>query len=165
MVKIRQYRRLIFFTGIIAALFLLLGGCSGSSRKSGQRSFFSRVMGKEAKSYSPLYYEFDDVLVPGELKRDKKLTFIFQTPSITAGVLSLKGMVDMNSLIAFFENNMPKDHWKPVSSFSAPRTIMLFQKESRWCVISISETDFITRAEIWVAPTTPASGFSEGLLK
>jgi hypothetical protein len=69
----------------------------------------------------------------------------------------------MTSLSAFFENNMSKDNWQPVSSFKSPRTIMLFHKENRWCIINISEKEFSTHVEIWVAPTSNEAG--SGLLK
>ena len=118
---------------------------------------------KKDQGPSPVYYDFGDVLVPSEMKLLNESTFVFRTPGMAAGVLSFKGRVEINSLIAFFENNMIKDNWKPVSSFKSKRTFMLYQKENRWCVISIAEGDFSTNAEIWVAPTM---GETEGgLLK
>jgi hypothetical protein len=119
--------------------------------------------GQQGKPPSQKYYDFGDVLVPTELKLDRKSSFIFQTPSMVAGVLALSGRVEMNSLIHFFETNMLKDNWEPVSSFKSVRTIMLYRKENRWCVINISETSFTTDVEIWVAPTT--ADVEGGLLK
>jgi hypothetical protein len=87
------------------------------------------------------------------MKVDRDTSFIYRTPGFSAGVLALKGRVEMNSLIAFFENNMAKDNWRAVSSFKSPRTVMLFHKDNRWCVISITEREFNTYAEVWVAPT------------
>ncbi|MBW1822721.1 MAG: hypothetical protein JRI92_13440 [Deltaproteobacteria bacterium] len=74
----------------------------------------------------------------------------------------LKGRVEIGSLISFFEKNMAKDNWRLISSFKSSRTIMLFQKQNRWCVINITES-MSTRIEIWVAPTM--SEPVEGLLK
>jgi hypothetical protein len=68
-------------------------------------------------------------------------------------VLALKGRVDINSLITFFENNMAKDNWRAVSSFKSPRSMLLYQKENRWCVISITDKGYTTHVEIWVSPT------------
>ena len=115
------------------------------------------------KGKVPLYYDFGDVLVPSEMKLQKDKTFVFRTTGLSAGVLVFKGRVEINSLIAFFENNMTKDNWKPVSSFKSSRTFMLYEKKSRWCVIRITENEFSTSAEIWVAPTIPAP--EQGLLK
>lgn len=87
------------------------------------------------------------------MKVDEKSTFVYRTPAFTSGVLSVKGRVEINSLITFFENNMEKDNWKLISTFKSPRTMMLFQKENRWCVIHIYDKEFSTYSEIWVAPT------------
>jgi len=74
----------------------------------------------------------------------------------------LKGNVERNSLIAFFQNNMAKDNWNEISLFKSPQTstIILFQKENRWCVIKINEETFNTHVEIGVAPiiNEPDSG-------
>jgi hypothetical protein len=145
---------------VMMAFFLVIAGCPGSSLK---QTFTSRPMGKKDKGPSPIYYDFADVLVPRELKVDKKASFVYQTPGFAGGVLSLKGRVEVNSLIDFFKRNMVRDNWKLISSFKAPRTIMLFHKGNRWCVINISEREFSTYAEIWVAPTIEES--EEGLLR
>jgi len=78
-------------------------------------------------------------------------------------VLVFKADVDRNSLIQFFENNMTKDNWQYVSSFQSPRTLLLFKKETRWCVINITDNKWQTWVEIWVAPFSDSSG--SGLLK
>ncbi len=111
----------------------------------------------------PVYYDFDDVLVPRELKVRNKDSFIYLTSGTTAGLLTLKGRVNPNSLIAFFENNMAKDNWAKVSSFKSDRSILLFQKPARSCVILITEKSWNTHVEIWVSPAN--QGAPRGLLK
>jgi hypothetical protein len=103
---------------------------------------------------SPKYYDFGDILIPQELDVEKDESFIVKTPSFSAGVLMLKGRVERNSLISFFEGNMLKDNWQMVSSFKSPRTMMLFRKENRWCIINITDRNlkYHTTVEIWVAP-------------
>ncbi|OQY58064.1 MAG: hypothetical protein B6245_13765 [Desulfobacteraceae bacterium 4572_88] len=150
MIKVWQNKS---FTGWMLAgivFFFLITGCSPTKFNRGN-FMFSKTSKQKGKT--PAYYDFEDVLIPNELKVDRKSSFIYRTAGFTGGVLSLKGRVEVNSLIEFFDNNMLRDNWKPVSSFKSPRTIMLFHKDNRWCVISISEGDFSTRAEIWVAPT------------
>lgn len=154
---------MIFKTpGIIMVSFLLIIGCSGLKQKkdTSTSSFFNKQ--KEKRSV-PLYYDFQDVLVPGELKVDKKGSFVYRTSGFSAGVLVLTGRVELGSLIVFFENNMAKDNWRPLSSFKFPRAMMLFEKENRYCVISISEGGFNTHCNIWVAPLINPGG--SGLLK
>jgi len=146
---------------VLIALLYLVSGCSLLTRIT--RPAAPQETSPAENEAAPLYYDFGDILLPRELKVDKQASFVFQTPGLSAGVLALKGRVEGSSLIAFFENNMAKDNWQPVSSFKSPRTMMLFKKENRWCVINITEKDFNTFVEVWVAPTI-AQGES-GLIK
>ena len=128
---------------------LLLVGCA--SQKGAATS--EPDSAEETDRNAPLYYDFGDVLVPREMKVDKNASFVFRTPGLSAGVLSMKGRVDGHSLITFFENNMANDNWSLVSAFKSYRNIMLFKKENRWCVINITEKKMHTYLEIWVSPT------------
>ena len=112
---------------------------------------------------TPVYYDFSDVLVPKELKVNKKLSFIYRTAGMTSGVLTLDGRVEVTSLIAFFEVNMAKDNWQEVVEFKSPRNLLLFKKENRWCVMAIEEKEWKSHVEIWVAPTM--GDMEGGLLK
>jgi len=111
----------------------------------------------------PVYYDFDDVLVPKEMKIRNKDSFVYLASGMTAGLLTLKGRVNTNSLITFFENNMAKDNWAKISSFKSDRSILLFRKTNRSCVILITEKGWNTHVEIWVSPVTATAG--SGLLK
>jgi hypothetical protein len=107
----------------------------------------------KAAENAPVYYDFGDVMLPGQLKVQKGDSFVMSSAGMTSGVLVLKGNVDSASLIAFFKNKMPADGWRQMGSFSSARSIMLFEKQNRWCVILIAEGTFSTRVEIWVEPT------------
>jgi hypothetical protein len=160
MTKIRRHNILIFI-GVITAFLLFTSGCSTTQfSKNGSSS----VPTVKKRGPAPLYYDFEDVLLPKQMKLDKKSSFVFKTPGVSAGVLVLSGWIDANSLITFFENNMAKDNWNMLTSFKSRRTIMLYQKETRWCVINITDRDFGgTHVEIWVAPSLNVA--SSGLLK
>lgn len=148
---------------LIAIALILLSGCSVlKSKKSTPPGASSS--GSAAEN-APVYYDFGDVMLPRELKVEKKDSFVFRTPGLTAGVLALSGRVEINSLIAFFENKMPVDGWRMISAFKSPRTMMLFQKQTRWCVINITEGQLSTEVEIWVAPTISADNMEMGLQK
>lgn len=142
---------------LILSFALGFFGCASSSSNAPPAS--QATLQKDANSM-PTYYDFGDVMVPSELKLNRKESFVYATGGTTAGVLTLKGRVDRDSLIAFFENNMVKDNWRLISSFRAPKAVMLFQKESRWCIISIEEDFMSELVKIWVAPTinAPAMG-------
>ena len=152
-----QFVLLVF--GLILAL-IIFSGCTAFRSSSQQASGGKDIQQPESKN-EPIYYDFGDVLVPKQLTVNKKLSFVYRTPGFSAGVLSLKGRVEMNSLLAFFHNNMVKDNWRLVSSFKSMRTIMLFQKENRWCVINITEKEYYTYVEIWVSPTMNESAAAD----
>jgi hypothetical protein len=109
-----------------------------------------------------LYYDFGDVLIPKELKIDQKPSFIYRTGGYACGLMTLSGHVELTSLINFFSNNMVKDNWRLLSTFKSPRTLLLFQKENRWCIITITEGGLFSSTEvaIWVAPTNSQAGSS-----
>ncbi|MBU1713639.1 MAG: hypothetical protein KKD47_11140 [Proteobacteria bacterium] len=143
------------------AVILLFTGCS--TLQTSEKDSLSTPSFLREKKDMPVYYDFGDVLIPKDLKIDKDSSFIYSAPGFSAGVLALSGRLDVSSLCTFFEENMSKDNWKLVVSFKSPRTVMLFQKENRWCVINITDGKIYTDVEIWVAPTV-AEG-ARGLLK
>ncbi len=144
--------------GAMIALMLLNIACSSTPKTTDG----AEAQEKDAKN-APLYYDFEDVLIPRELKLNTKSSFVYRTTGWTAGVLVFTSKVERTSLIQFFENNMAKDNWLSASSFKSPRTLLLFQKENRWCVINITDTSWDTMVEIWVAPFSGLAG--SGLMK
>ena len=159
---LRPWRILVAFSGLLFVL-LFLGGCAGSSASTKSQAEVEMAAAGGEGGPVPLYYDFEDVLVPSELKVDKDRSFVFEVPHLRAGLLVLNGRVETNSLTRFFENNMVKDNWRLVSSFKSRRTIMFFNKPNRSCIISITEKRFSTDVEIWVAPNFEAT--EERLLK
>ncbi|MDY6792686.1 MAG: hypothetical protein SWH54_15600 [Thermodesulfobacteriota bacterium] len=157
MTGLKMAKSALLCIGIVIYLTFLITGCSTLPSERGKTG--SHEVSRQKDKTRPLYYDFEDVLIPRELKADQKSSFIYNTAGFSAGVLVLKGRVELGSLVSFFEKNMAKDNWRLVSSFKSSRTIMLFQKQSRWCVINITE-GISTRTEIWVAPTLnePVSG-------
>ena len=158
MKKLSGYVFGLKIVGIVVVVTLFFVACSSTPKTTDG----SEAREKDDKN-APLYYDFDDVLVPRELKLNTKASFVYQTSGLTAGVLVFTSKVDRSSLIQFFENNMAKDNWQPVSSFKSPRTLMIFQKENRWCVINVTDNKWDTLVEIWAAPFGGPSG--TGLLK
>jgi len=159
----------IFFVVVIWTF--LFSGCSGAQPKEEESPAQTPPPAQAAPTVDeaqPLYLYFSDILIPRELTEIKADSFVFRTPGMSAGVLAMKGNVEVSSLIAFFENNMAKDNWTLISAFKSPRSMMLFQKENRWCVINITDRRFSTFVEIWVAPTVGGAiggPMEEGLLK
>jgi hypothetical protein len=145
---------------IVLITVCVLSGCSAFQKKEDTAA---QTSGDQKKEETPSYYDFGDVPVPPQLQLNTKSSFVYQTTGFSAGVLVLKGAIELGSLIDFFENNMVRDNWRAVSTFKSPRTLLLFQKENRWCVINITDDRYSTHVEIWVAPTL--SSDESGLLK
>ena len=161
MIRIKRIKTVFAHAWILATLIFLISGCAALKPDEKNTTPGSTIQ-KEKKDL-PVYYDFGDVLVPKELKIDKGSSFVYKAPGFSAGVLALNGRVEVGSLCTFFEDNMAKDNWRLISAFKSPRTVMLFQKQNRWCVINITDGDFSTDVEIWVAPSI-AEG-SSGLMK
>ena len=155
----RSYTLRSVMVSLTAALLLAAAGCSTLSKDKQQEASPE----PQAKKPAPVYHDFNDVLVPAEMQIERDESFIYQTAGFTVGILTLKGRVDLESLIEFFEKNMPGDNWQMVSQFKSPRTMMLFQKNNRWAVVEISEGTYYTYAKVWVAPTVNPPG--GGLVK
>jgi hypothetical protein len=100
----------------------------------------------------PVYHHFTDVLIPGELTVVDRSTMVVKTPGMASGILTLKGRVEKTSLVTFFNTNMAKDNWDSLGMIKSPASSMLlYQKENRWCVITIRDQNYTTAVEIGVA--------------
>jgi hypothetical protein len=154
----KMHRSTSGFYWVMMVLLLMAAACSSTPKTTD---------GSEAQEKNneetPLYYDFGDVLIPPELDLDVKSSFVYHTSGFTAGILTFKSKVELGSMVNFFETNMAKDNWQAVGTFKSPRTLLLFQKENRWCVINITDNRWDTLVEIWVAPFSDISG--SGLLK
>ncbi len=165
MQKLKQRKSMVGLLGVFVVFFLVFPGCLGSKlqKRNTSPNATKNVAKTKDIAPTPLYRDFEDVLIPGELKVDMRSTSVYKISGSTAGILSLNGRVELNSLVSFFENNMAKDNWRALGSFKSSRTMLLFQKENRWCSIHITEKEFKIYIEIWVIPSIDEIG--TGLLK
>ena len=44
------------------------------------------------KVFAAVYHDFDDILIPKAMQVNRKMSSVFETTTITAGVLSLNGI-------------------------------------------------------------------------
>ena len=150
-------------------LFLLLGlllltGCASTISKSDSKdpaSSKGRWFGK-GQEPSVFYHDFEDVLIPKDMKLVSKDSILFETPRVKTGVLVYEGRVDPVSLSNFFLANMPKDNWSIRSYFKYNRYIMVFEKPDKDCIITIVDKPISTQVEIWVAPRLDVGRVSTG---
>jgi hypothetical protein len=102
----------------------------------------------------PLFYDFPDIPIPQELNLQTKESYVVQSGAIKTGILTLRGRVDLNSLINFFQMAMSRENWKPKGYFRYQRSVMIFEKPDKICVIRLYEDLIYTYVEIFVTPAT-----------
>ncbi len=149
-------RLFILFTAL-----MLLGGCATLSQQKSSDDQAS-MQGEESLSRDNAaqmsnYFDFEDILIPQEMKLDAEKSIIFETPNLKAGALIFTGRVDPVSLFNFLMNSMPQDNWKPRSYFKYGRYLMVFEKTDKVCVIRIQEERFKTELHVWVTPRISGS--------
>ncbi len=134
---------------VVLAVFLLLaGGCAYFQK--------SAVQDKTAKpredAPNVVFYTFPDIPVPKELTLVRERSFIYETPTVKAGVLILTGNVEIGSLESYFKANMAKNGWRFVNSYKYNDVILNFIKEDKASNIRATRDAFTTQVEIWVGP-------------
>jgi hypothetical protein len=154
----------------LAITFMLVAG--GCSSMGGQSSPPPNPVGQQAQPGAatssppeassstiaaprPVFYDFPDIPTPQELDIQSKESYVVQAGAIKTGILTLRGRVDLNSLINFFQMAMPRENWKPKGSFRYQRSVLIFEKPDKTCVIRLYEDIVYTYVEIFV---TPANG-------
>ena len=158
-----QLKRWLNLFLVIASAIFIMSGC-GVLRPIDNKSL-GGGSSQPGKVVAGVYHDFDDILIPKAMQVNRKMSSVFETPSISAGVLSLSGTLKPDALIDFFKTNMTKDNWTVVSRFKGPRSILQFEKGNRWCVITLMDSryGYKTQVEIWVTPKSDAA--ASGLIK
>ncbi len=108
-----------------------------------------------AQSYpiTPLFYDFEDIPIPQEMDIINSESRVFHMGQFKAGVLVFKGRVEPNSLVDFFQVAMTKEKWQFKSGFRYNKSVLIFEKPPKNCVIIIYPKLFYTYLEIYVAPS------------
>lgn len=139
---------------LLSFICIIMPGCAGTLSPTAPPATEEKHSYGPAKSSetgnSPAYYDFDDILIPPELKLDTQKSMIVNTSTFSGGVLVFNGYVDQASLIDFFLKNMTKDNWQLKGSIKYRQTILTFEKPNKGCVITMGEKTFNTPVEIWV---------------
>lgn len=148
-----------FFSCLVIGLTLVgfLSGCGTALQETKSEVPQGTSPKVSAKTAMPnaRYYDFEDVQIPNELSLNSDRSKIFQTTTVTAGVLSFDGNVEINSLIAFFKGAMAKDNWQMKGSFKLPpKYALLFEKKNKRAIATIEESTFSTKVDIWMIPVS-----------
>lgn len=140
---------------LISFVFLLGSGCStvSSSSKSadqqGQQDPSKTIV--ENAPYYPT--EFNDLLIPGELKFNNDKTMSIKTESFAGGILHFSGRVEMNSLAGFFETTMVKNGWKLTGTIKHKEILLAFVKPHKTCMIRVIKSGFGMSTEVFAYMT------------
>lgn len=142
----------------LLALLLLLGlavsGCSGTT--SSPSSGADPVEGTSAPAKQFRYVDYDDIFIPNEMSYKANDSFFIGTGSDKLGLMFFTGRVEFRSLATTLIANMTNDGWTLNFNFvSSPRSVLIFSKATRFCVMKIN--DATTRTELSV-DVYPISG-------
>lgn len=149
---------------LVSALLFVFGGCTttaGVSLQSSQNLPSQEASGKVVPPPQPVpvsvpvFYDFPDIPVPPELQIVRDESSVFQVGSIKTGVLVFRGRVDYFSVSDFFMSAMPREQWRLRGSSRYGRSVMVFEKANRICVINVYPKLWYTYAEIYVLPGQP----------
>ncbi len=145
-------------TTVVALWLIFTGGCAWFQKETPAPQPTSSQTASSGASVAPapMFYDFPDIPVPGEIKLQRDDSTVFQAGGVKTGLLVFKGRVDPQSLINFFKVSLAREKWTLKGSIRYRKSLLLFQKENRFCVIHIYERRFSTWVEIYVVPTFAA---------
>jgi hypothetical protein len=100
----------------------------------------------------PMSYDFPDVLIPSEMELSNSDSYVFQGAKTKAGLLVFKGRVEARSVIDFFQSSMPRENWQFKGGFRYKKSILVFEKPEKICLIGVHEGLYYTYLEVYVTP-------------
>jgi len=98
------------------------------------------------------FLDFNDIPIPPEINIQSKNSYVFQSGQIKMGFLTLRGRVDPNSVMNFFASGLPREGWRLKGEFRYNRSLLIFDKPDKICVILVKEDTYYTYVEIYVSP-------------
>jgi len=98
------------------------------------------------------FLDFNDIPIPREISVQPDRSYVFVAGQIKMGFLTLRGRVDSNSLINFFVAALPHEGWRLKAQFRCNRSLLIFDKPDKVCVILMKEGTYYTYVEIYVSP-------------
>jgi hypothetical protein len=156
---------------LFALILAAATGCAGmnTSSSSGESAPSDDAYAQSQTPYEQTYenpnyyYDFDDVLVPRELSPVDKEKYVFTDSRFHAGFRIFEGRVVAEDLYNFFVTNMAKDNWELKYSLKSVRSLLVFEKQSKSCTITI-EDGYKTKVTVFAIelrgaqPSVPSSG-------
>jgi hypothetical protein len=139
---------------LVLVLVLLVAGtlCACASTPWSSESSSTTGTAGSGSRMRPMSYDFPDVLLPSELELVPKDSYVFQGPKTKAGMLVFKGRVEAKSAIDFFQMSMPREGWVFKGGFRYKKSVLVFEKPEKMCLINVSESLYYTYVEVYVTP-------------
>jgi len=103
---------------------------------------------------TPSFHDFQDIPIPSELTLVAKESTVFQGGAVKGGMLTFKGRVEPTSVVNFFMVALARENWKHRGDIRYRKSVLLFEKPDRFCIISIRESTYHTYVELYVVPTS-----------
>lgn len=98
---------------------------------------------------------FEDITVPPELTPDYKSSVLIQTARQRSGVLVYTGRISEEALVGYFRDAMSGQGWNLLGSFQGNGSTLVFTKAEKLALVTVRESEFITRVEIRVGASEP----------
>lgn len=118
-------------------LLLALGACTTTGSNSTESSSATAVEYQEPD----YYYDFDDILIPKEIKYVENESYKLDNAKFRAAIMKFKGRVEVLELVQYFINNMAKDNWTLISNNKAGKlSVLNFEKFNKSCVIQVDDS-------------------------
>ncbi len=147
----------------VSALMLFLGGCAWFNTSTSSGAGSSSAPATTTAAAAPSFYDFQDIPIPSELSLVTKESTVFQGGAVKGGMLTFKGRVEPSSVVNFFMVALARENWKHRGDIRYRKSVLLFEKPDRFCIISIRESTYHTYVELYVVPT--ATGTQSRILE
>lgn len=82
---------------------------------------------------------FEDIVLPAEMKWNSKKSMSIKTDSFRGGILQYDGKVEINSLKDFLVSSMSNNQWKLVGEASTSEIMIAFIKPNKTCMVTLKE--------------------------
>lgn len=120
-----------------------LVGCASTSPKGGGAA-------SSETAIKASFSGFEDVMIPSDISVDRNKSQVYSAGKFKVGLLTFKGRVEPESLADFFQTNLPRNGWKLMTNLKDRAQTLIFLRDERVCMITISENWWNTVCEVRV---------------
>ena len=119
----------------LVGMLLLLSGCINTSTSLPPTD-------QSLPPVSGFADDIQDIILPGEMEWDREKSMTIKTESFRGGIWRYVGKVETISLKDFMVSSMQDNNWKLVGEATSQDIMLAFVKESKTCMMIISEASF-----------------------